>query len=42
MTSVKSVVPKKVISYFSTKIYVVGTEKNHLEDPVLLNTQNIC
>ena len=29
-------------SYFSTKTYVVGTERNRLDETVLLNTQNIC
>ena len=28
-------------SYFSTKTYAVGTQKNHLSEPVLLSTQNI-
>ena len=27
--------------YFSTKTYVVGTQKNHLNVTVLLSTQNI-
>ena len=39
---VKSVYQKKKISYFSTKPYVVGTQKNRLNETVLLNTQNIC
>ena len=30
------------ISYFSTKTYVVGTQKNRLTETVLLSTQNIC
>ena len=30
------------ISYFSTKTYVVGTQKNRLNETVLLGTQNIC
>ena len=30
---------KKTISYFSTKTYVVGTQKNHLNETVLLSTQ---
>ena len=30
------------ISYFSTKTYVVGTQKNRLNETVLLSTQNIC
>ena len=29
-------------SYFSTKTYVVGAQKNCLNETVLLNTQNIC
>ena len=29
-------------SYFSTKTYVVGTQKNRLNKTVLLSTQNIC
>ena len=29
-------------SYVSTKIYVVGTQKNCLNEMVLLGTQNIC
>ena len=39
---------KILFSYFSTKMYVVrttfvvGTQKNHLYETVLLNTQNIC
>ena len=28
--------------YFSTKTYVVGTQKNRLNDTVLLSTLNIC
>ena len=28
--------------YFSTKTYVVGTYKNHLNEMVLLSTQSIC
>ena len=27
--------------YFSTKTYVVGTQKNHLNETVLLSTQNM-
>ena len=30
------------LSYFSTKTYVVGTQKNRLNETVLLSTQNIC
>ena len=33
---------KKYFSYFSTKKYVVGTQKNRLDEAVLLSTQNIC
>ena len=39
-TSVKSVT-KIYFSYFSTKTYVVGTQKNRLNETVLLSTQNI-
>ena len=28
--------------YFSTKTYVVGTQKNRLNETVLLSTQNKC
>ena len=28
--------------YFSTKTYVVGTQKNRLDETVLLSTQNTC
>ena len=30
-----------VVSYFSTKTYVVGTQKNRLHKTFLLSTQNI-
>ena len=33
---------KNLFSYFSTKTYVVGTQKNRLIKTVLLSTQNIC
>ena len=33
---------KEIISYFSTKTYVVGTQQNRLNETVLLSTQNIC
>ena len=33
---------QKFISYFSTKTYVVGTQKNRLNETVLLSTKNIC
>ena len=29
-------------SYFSNKTYVVGTQKNRLNETVLLSIQNIC
>ena len=32
---------KKYFSYFSTKTYVVGTQKNRLFDTVLLSTKNM-
>ena len=32
-------VPNNIFSYFSTKIYVVGTKKNRLNETVLLSTQ---
>ena len=32
----------KLFSYFSIQTYVVGTEKSHLNEIVLLNTQNTC
>ena len=28
--------------YFSNKTYVVGTQKNRLNETVLLSTKNIC
>ena len=33
---------QKLFSYFSTKTYVVGTQKNRLNETILLSTQNIC
>ena len=35
-------VPENYFSYFSTKTYVVGTQKNRLHETVLLSTNNIC
>ena len=35
-------VPENYFSYFLTKTYVVGTQKNRLNETVLLSTQNIC
>ena len=34
-------VPKKLFSYFSTKRYAVGTQKNRLNETVLLSAQNM-
>ena len=36
----KSAYLKINFSYFSTKTYVVGTQKNRLNETVLLSTQN--
>ena len=33
---------EKQNSYFSTKTYVVGAQKNRLNETVLLSTQDIC
>ena len=38
---VKSAYQKICFSYFSTETYVVGTQKNRLNETVLLSTQNI-
>ena len=35
-------VPKYYFSYFTTKTYVVGTQKNRLYEAVLLSVQNMC
>ena len=35
-------VMKILFSYFSTKTYVVGAQKNRLNETVLLSIQNIC
>ena len=35
-------VPKKYFSYFSTKTYIVGAQKNCLNETVLLSAQNTC
>ena len=37
----KECVTENYFSYFSTKTYVVGTQKNRLDETVLLSTQNI-
>ena len=37
---VKSV-PKNFFSYFSTETHVVGTQEKHLNETVLLSTQNM-
>ena len=33
---------EKIFFFISTKTYVVGTQKNRLDETVLLSTQNIC
>ena len=33
---------KVVLQIYKTKTYIVGTQKNRLEETVLLSTQNIC
>ena len=38
----KSAYLKIIFSYFSTKTYVVGTQKIRLDETLLLNTQNVC
>ena len=35
-------VTENYFSYFSTKTYVVDTQKNRLDEMVLLSTQNAC
>ena len=35
-------ITENYFSYFSTKTHVVGTQKNRLNETVLLSTQNIC
>ena len=37
-----SVYQKNSFSYFYINTYVVGTQKNRLNETVLLSTQNIC
>ena len=34
-------VPNNYFTYFSTKTYVVGTQKNRLNETVLFSTQNV-
>ena len=41
-TSRLECVIENYFSYFSTKTYVVGAQKNRLNETVLLHTQNIC
>ena len=41
-SDVKECVIENYISYLSTKTYVVGTQKNRLNEMVLLSTQNTC
>ena len=38
---IKSVIAN-YFSYFSTKTYVVGTQKNRLNETVILSTDNTC
>ena len=38
----KCMIIENYISCFSTKTYVVGTQKYRLNETVLLSTQNIC
>ena len=33
---------QNLFSYFSTETYVVGSQKNRLNETVLLSTQNLC
>ena len=33
---------RKIVSYFSTKTYIKGTQNNRLNETVVLSTQNIC
>ena len=40
--NVKIIGSDSKFSYFSSKTYVVGTQKNRLNETVLLSTQNIC
>ena len=39
---VKRAYQKINFTYFLTKIYVVGTQNNRLNETVLFSTQNIC
>ena len=39
---IKKGVTKNELSYFSFKTYVVGSQKNRLNEVVLLSTQNKC
>ena len=41
-TSRQMYVTENYFSHFSTKTFVVGTQKNRLDETVLLGTQNIC
>ena len=38
----KGWVTKNYFSYFLSETYVVGTQKNRLNETVLLSTQNTC
>ena len=42
MTRVVHIVTGIENLFFSTKAYVMGTQKNRLDETVLLNDQNIC
>ena len=35
-------VTKDYFTYFSTKTYVLGTQKNHLNETCLMSMQHIC
>ena len=35
-------IEKAIFFYFTSKTYVVGTQKSRLNDKVLLSTQNTC
>ena len=39
---VNEYVSKNYFPYFSTKTYVMGTQKNRLNETVLLGTRNTC
>ena len=41
-TGLQIIVMENYFSYLSTKTYVVGAQKNLLNETVLLSTQNTC